>query len=104
MAKKKKSIYDGGEMNIILSVPEDAVKIKIKATVLVRDKLEKMETVLDADQITEARKDYLLLDPTDDAFVRYEFTPEFKAFIDEKEAQGYTFEEIMDLWDEERGV
>lgn len=104
MSKKKPKEYTGGEMNIILSVPEDAVKIKIKATVLVRDKLEKMETVLDADQITEARKDYLLLDPTDDAFVRYEIAPEFKAFIDEKEAQGYTFEEIMDLWNEERGV
>lgn len=31
MAKKKKKKYDGGEMNIILSVPEDAVKIKIKS-------------------------------------------------------------------------
>lgn len=104
MTKKKKKVYDGGEMNIILSVPENAVKIKIKATVLVGDKLEKMEMVLDADQIAEARSDYLLLDPTDDAFVKYVIAPEFKAFIDEKEAQGYTLEEIMDLWDEERGV
>lgn len=104
MAKKKKREFGGGQMHIILCVPENSVKLKIEAKVLVGDKIVKAETSLNTEEITEARKDYLLLDPTDDAFVKYVIAPEFKAFIDEKEAQGYTLEEIMDLWDATRGV
>ena len=98
MSKKKPKEYTGGEMNIILSVPEDAVKIKIKATILVGDELKKAETILSGNDIAEARRDYLLLDPTDDAFVRYVIAPEFKAFMEEREADGYTMEEILDEW------
>lgn len=94
MGKKKNKEYTGGQMHIILSVPENTVKLKIRATTLIGDKLEKAEAILSCDEINDAREDYLLLDPSDDAFDVYEFTPEFKKFIEEKEANGFTLEEI----------
>lgn len=100
MGKKKNKEYTGGQMHIILSVPENTVKLKIKATTLIGDKLKKAETILSCDEINNAREDYLLLDPNDDAFDMYELTPEFKKFMEEKEADGYTMEEILDEWDE----
>lgn len=100
MSKKKNKEYTGGQMHIILSVPENTVKLKIRATTLIGDKLEKAEAILSCDEINDAREDYLLLDPSDDAFDTYGLAPEFKKFIEEKEANGFTLEEILDQWSE----
>lgn len=83
MGKKKKSKkeYTGGQEMIVLSVPSDTVKLKVIATVVINDELKKCVSVLDSDQIAEARNDYLLLDPYDDGFATYTLSPEFEEFI-----------------------
>lgn len=97
MSKSKKE-YAVETENVVLSLPKNTVKLKATATVWVDDKPEKMVMKLGYDVILQAREDYLMLDPTDDAFVRYVINPEFKEFIEKGEARGLTYEEILDEW------
>lgn len=97
--KKKSKKYTGEQEAIVLPIPENTVKLKIKAVVLIGDKLKECETEMNVDEINEARMDYLLLDPDDDAFAKYVINPELKEFWEKEEADGKTCEEILDDWD-----
>ena len=70
--------YEGSQMATVIWVPKDAVKLKVKAKC--KDGT-KMEMVLDEEGIEECRNDYLSIDPDDDAFTEYTFSPLFEQFL-----------------------
>lgn len=97
MGKDKKE-YTGETENVVLSLPKNTVKLKATATVWVDDKPKKMVMKLGCDGIAQAREDYLMLDPTDDAFATYVINPEFADFLEEWKDKGLSYEEISDIW------
>lgn len=87
--------YLGDQMAIIIWVPADSKELKIEASLGDFSVISE----LDEDGVKEAREDYLMLDPDDDAFALYRFAPEFKAFVEAGEKMGKSFEEISEDWD-----
>ena len=97
MSKRKKE-YAGETENVVLSLPKNTVKLKVTATVWVDDKPKKMVMKLGCDGVSQARTDYLTLDPTDDALTLWAIDPEFADFLEEWKSKGLSYEEICDKW------
>lgn len=74
--KRKKTEYDGECEMIVMSIPKNTVGITLLAKVLDEDTYETYDTEcrMSFEEVKECRNDYLLLDPTDDAFARYVLT------------------------------
>lgn len=68
-------------MYIIIPVPKDAEKLKVKAKL---PKKKKGVTKLSREGIAAARDMYLELDPDDDAFVYYALTDRGKEFLKQR--------------------
>lgn len=98
MGKKKQKAYGGDEEYIILSIPKNTIKLKIVATCLINGDIKKCVSKLNYEDIAEARSDYLMLDPTDDAFDTYVINPEYADFLEKWKDKGLSYEEISDKW------
>lgn len=96
MGKKKREFenkINNDLISIILRVPSNADRIKVKAWI----DDEKVMMDMNDKEIAEARRDYLLLDPEDDLYTRYQLSPLFKQYLD----QGGDIEDL-DAWMEYR--
>ena len=82
---KKGEEYNGKMMTIIMSIPEDAYKLKVTATVPIDDEPREIEMNIGLSDILGLRKDYLSIDPYDDMWTLYGLTDEYKAFLEECE-------------------
>jgi hypothetical protein len=80
-------------ISIILRVPSNADRIKVKAWI----DDEKVMLDMNDKEIAEARRDYLLLDPEDILYARYRLSPLFEQYLD----QGGDFDDL-DAWMEYR--
>ena len=91
----KGDIVELDEQLIVMSIPKDAIKIKMTVTLLDADNEPyKVKTVMKMHDIHKAREEYLELDPDDG--VRYVVTDLFKAYIDDDE--GMDWEEYRDAY------
>lgn len=77
--------YDGDYEMIVMSVPKNTVGITLTAKVLDEETCEIYETEckLSFSEVKDCRKDYLLLDPTDDAFALYALSDEYRKLLEE---------------------
>lgn len=92
--------YLGDQMAIVIWVPKDSIRLTVDADVDNGDeKPFAVSMELDEDGISEARNDYLLIDPDDNAFAKYVIRPEFKAFLEAGEKAGKETDEIFREWD-----
>lgn len=80
-------------ISIILRVPSNADRIKVKAWI----DDEKVMLDMNDKEIAEARRDYLLLDPEDILYERYQLSPLFKQYLD----QGGDISDL-EAWDKYR--
>lgn len=78
--KKNEVLQDDDVMATVVWLPKDSKKIKLKAKLCDGSKAV-ME--LNHNEIIEARNNYILLDPDDNAFARYKPTPLFQSFLEE---------------------
>ena len=91
----KGDIVELDEQLIVMSIPKDAIKIKMTVTLLDADNEPyKVKSVMKMHDIHKAREEYLELDPDDG--VRYVVTDLFKAYIDDDE--GMDWEESRDAY------
>lgn len=83
--KKNRIDYDGDQEMIIISIPKNTVGITLLAKVLDEETYETYNTECNMSfgEVKECRNDYLLLDPTDDAFARYVLTDKGVAMLEE---------------------
>lgn len=82
---KKKDEYIGDQHLVVLSIPKDTFKLELTAYVIDDAKEDpiKVWSVLKPDDLAQARRDYLSIDPEDLAFARFRFNPLFEQFLDD---------------------
>lgn len=96
---KKGEEYKCGTMEIVLSIPEDAYKLSVTATVPIDGEPREVMSKLDLKEILERRKDFLYLCPEDDLYALYSLNPEYKAFLEECKQKGISQHQAFDMWD-----
>ena len=74
--------YEGDQKAIIVWIPKNACALEVTAKIIEDDKIQDMTMNMDADGIFQARQDYLLLDPYDDAFDTYRLTEKGKELME----------------------
>lgn len=82
---KKKDEYTGDQHMVVLSIPKDTFKLKLTAYVIDDAKEDpiKVGTILKPDDLAQARRDYLSIDPEDLAFARFRVNQLFEQFLDD---------------------
>lgn len=81
----EKDMYNGEQIAIIQWIPKDAFKIKCEVDFLNNGEVTKAYMEMTPEMIRNARNDYLLLDPDDDAFVTYKLTEKGRRYAEELE-------------------
>lgn len=77
------AIYMGEQMAIVIWVPEDTFRLTCDVRFLENGEVREGSMELTPDMVREARNNYLEIDPTDDAFVRYRLTKEGERYFEE---------------------
>ena len=90
---EEKKVYNGEQVAIILWIPKNTYKIKCEVE-FIDDSRNIRSAVMNMlpDEAHEARNDYLLLDPYDDAFATYELTEkglEYAKQLEKKRGNNY---------------
>ena len=68
MSENKNKEYECNENAVIVFIPENTIELKMEATVYDHGEIKRAEIIFECDDIMEARRKYLELDPDDCRF------------------------------------